>query len=311
MTAGEETRAPRARWCGWLGTAFSNAYLLLALAGLCWSVNHILGRAIAGQVPPFALSVLRYLLAALILLPFARGHLARDWPLIRRHAGLLVYLAVIGGGLFSALQFLGLQLTTAMNVSVMNSLGPVLIAAVSAALFGDRLNFRQMLGIVVSLCGVLAIISKLDLHVLTTLGFNLGDVVILFNMLLWAIYSASLRLRPAIHPMSFLFVFSVVSGITTLPLWIWEQASGFTLQPTWLTVFAIAYVTVFSTIIAFAFWNRGIELIGANRAGIFLHLVPVYSACLTGAVLGEPLMGFHVVGFVLILSGVWLTARRA
>jgi len=305
MTAGEATEARPARGL------FSNAYLLLALAGLCWSVNHILGRAIAGQVPPFALSVARYLLAVLVLLPFVQAQLARDWPLIRAHFGMLIYLSVIGGGLFSALQFLGLQLTTAMNVSVMNSLAPVLIAAVSAVMFGDRLNARQMLGVLVSLSGVLAIISQLDLHVLTTLAFNWGDLLVLFNMLLWAVYSASLRLRPPIHPMSFLFVFCAISGLSSLPLWAYEHASGFVLQPTWLTAFAFFYVTVFSTIIAFAFWNRGVELIGANRAGIFLHLVPIYSALLTGAVLGEPLMGYHVVGFVLILAGVFLTARRA
>ena len=305
MTAGEATEARPARGL------FSNAYLLLALAGLCWSVNHILGRAIAGQVPPFALSVARYLLAVLVLLPFVRAQLARDWPLIRAHFGMLIYLSVIGGGLFSALQFLGLQLTTAMNVSVMNSLAPVLIAAVSAVMFGDRLNARQMFGVLVSLSGVLAIISQLDLHVLTTLAFNWGDLLVLLNMLLWAVYSASLRLRPPIHPMSFLFVFCAISGLSSLPLWAYEHASGFVLQPTWLTAFAFFYVTVFSTIIAFAFWNRGVELIGANRAGIFLHLVPIYSALLTGAVLGEPLMGYHVVGFVLILAGVFLTARRA
>jgi drug/metabolite transporter (DMT)-like permease len=148
MTSAPITRAP--------ARLFGNAYLLLALAGLCWSVNHILGRAIAGHVPPFALSCVRYFLAALVLYPFARAHLGQDWPLVRARIGVLVYLAVIGGGLFSASQFLGLQLTVAMNVSVMNSLGPVLIAAVSAVMFGDRLTGRQMLGVAVSLTGVLA-----------------------------------------------------------------------------------------------------------------------------------------------------------
>jgi drug/metabolite transporter (DMT)-like permease len=297
------TRAPSARLYG-------NAYLLLALAGLCWSGNHILGRAIAGQVPPFAVACGRYLLAALILYPFARAHLAKDWPTIRAHLPLMIFLSAVGGGLFAASQYLGLQLTTAMNVSVMNSLGPALIAAVAAVMFGDRLSGRQMLGIAVSLVGVLAIISRLDPAILTTLGFNWGDLLILFNMLLWAIYSASLRLRPDIHWLSFVFVFAVISAITTLPFWAWEHAHGFVVQANWLTAFTFAYVTIFSTIAAFVFWNRGVELIGANRAGIFLHLIPIYSALLTGAVLGEPLMGYHVVGFVLILGGVWLASRR-
>jgi drug/metabolite transporter (DMT)-like permease len=302
MTSAPLARAPAARLYG-------NAYLLLALAGLCWSGNHILGRAIAGQVPPFAVACGRYFLAALILYPFARAHLRTDWPVIRARLPLMIFLSAVGGGLFAASQYLGLQLTTAMNVSVMNSLGPALIAAVAAVMFGDRLTGRQMLGIAVSLIGVLAIITRLDASILTTLGFNWGDLLILFNMLLWAVYSATLRLRPNMHWTSFVFVFALISGITTLPLWAWEHAHGFTLQPTWLTAFTFVYVTIFSTIAAVVFWNRGVELIGANRAGIFLHLIPIYSALLTGAVLGEPLMSYHVVGFALILAGVWLAAR--
>jgi drug/metabolite transporter (DMT)-like permease len=301
------TSAPIARTAP--ARLFGNAYLLLALAGLCWSGNHILGRAIAGQVPPFAVACARYFLAALILYPFARAHLKQDWPAIRSRLGLMVFLSAIGGGLFAASQYLGLQLTSAMNVSVMNSLGPALIAGVAAVMFGDRLSGRQMLGIAVSFVGVLAIISRLDPQILATLGFNWGDLLILFNMLLWAIYSATLWLRPPMHWTSFVFVFALISGIITTPLWAWEHAHGFALQPTWLTAFTFVYVTIFSTIAAFVFWNRGVELIGANRAAIFLHLIPVYSALLTGAVLGEPLMGYHVVGFVLILSGVWLAAR--
>jgi drug/metabolite transporter (DMT)-like permease len=304
MTPAPITRTTPAR-------LFGNAYLLLALAGLCWSGNHILGRAIAGQVPPFAVACGRYFLAALILYPFARAHLGADWPAIRSRLGLMVFLSALGGGLFSASQYLGLQLTSAMNVSVMNSLGPALIAAVAAVMFGDRLTRRQLIGIAVSFTGVLAIITRLDPDILATLGFNWGDLLILFNMLLWAIYSATLRLRPNMHWTSFVFVFALISGITTLPFWAWEHAHGFTLQPTWLTAFTFVYVTIFSTIAAFVFWNRGVELIGANRAGIFLHLIPIYSALLTGAVLGEPLMGYHVVGFGLILAGVWLAARGA
>jgi drug/metabolite transporter (DMT)-like permease len=290
---------------------FDNAYLLLALSSLCWSGNHLMGRAIAGHVPPLAITTLRWLLAAALLYPFIRGHLARDWPLIRRHFGVLVYLALIGGAVFGALQFVGLQLTTALNVSVMNSLGPVFIAAAGAAMFGDRLTGRQFLGIVVSLFGVLAIITKLDPAVLAHLSFNLGDILILINLALWGVYSASLRWRPAIHPASFMFMFCLISGVAMLPAFAWEYSTGFVLQPTVLTFSAIVFVTIFSTIVAFGSWTRGVELIGPNRAGVFLHLIPIFTALLTGALLGEPLMGYHVVGFALILTGVWCAARRA
>ncbi|MEJ0076567.1 MAG: DMT family transporter [Alphaproteobacteria bacterium] len=289
---------------------YNNAYLVLALASLCWSGNHLMGRAIAGHVPPLTITTLRWLLAALILFPFIRGQLARDWPLIARHIGVLIYLALIGGGIFGALQFVGLQLTTALNVSVMNSLAPLFIAAASAAMFGDRLTIGQAVGITVSLIGVLAIITKLDPAALTHFSFNTGDILILINMALWGVYSASMRWRPAIHPTSFMFMFCLISGIAMLPAMVWEYSTGFRLQPTALTFGSIAFVTLFSTITAFMCWTRGVELIGPNRAGVFLHLVPIFSALLTGVLLGEPLMGYHVVGFALILAGVTCAARR-
>lgn len=288
----------------------ANPYLVLALASLCWSGNHLLGRAIAGHVPPLTISTLRWLLAAVVLYPFVRGHLKKDWPVIREKFGVLIYLSLIGGGVFGALQFVGLQLTTALNVSVMNSLGPVTIAIASAVMFRDRLTGGQFAGIVISLTGVMVIITKLDFSVLAHLTFNAGDLIALFNMLLWGVYSASLRWRPKVHPASFMFMFSLISGVALLPALAWEHSTGFVLQPTLLTVYAIAQAVLFSTIAAFMFWTRGVEMIGPNRAGVFLHLIPVYSALLTGMLLGEPLMGYHVIGFVLILAGVWCAARR-
>jgi drug/metabolite transporter (DMT)-like permease len=191
----------------------------------------------------------------------------------------------------------------------MNSLAPVFIAAASAVMFRDRLSGAQFAGIVVSLLGVLAIVTKLDPVVLAQLSFNIGDIIVFLNMVLWAVYSASLRWRPKIHPLSFMFIFAVISGIAMLPAFAWEHSTGYVLQPTALTLFAVAFATVFSTIVAFVCWTRGVELIGPNRAGVFLHLIPIYSALLTGAVLGEPLRPYHVVGFVLILTGVWCASR--
>jgi len=264
------------------GAMFGNAYLLLVLAGLCWSGNHVMGRAIAGYVPPLAISTLRWLLAAAILLPFVRQHLARDWPLVRQRPIPILFLGLLGGALFGTLQFVGLQYTTALNVSVMNSLAPVFIVAVSAALFRDRLSGMQLIGIAISLAGVLAIITRLEFGTLAGLAFNWGDIIILINMALWAVYSASLRLRPAIHPLTFMFLFSLVSGIAMLPLFAWEHSTGYVLQPTPLTFGAVGFVTIFSTIVAFVCWTRGVELIGPNRAGVFLHLIPIYSALFAG-----------------------------
>jgi drug/metabolite transporter (DMT)-like permease len=299
-----EPAAPRAAWA-----RFDNPYLLLALASLFWSGNHIVGRSVAGLVPPFAIATLRWLIAAIVLWPIARPHVARDWPVIRRHGGILVFLGLTGGALFGALQYLGLQLTTALNASVLNSLAPVLIAAFGAVLFRDRLTRLQALGIAISLAGVLAIVTRLDMPALAGLTLDTGDLVIVFNMGVFAVYAIYLRRRPPIHGLSFIFVLSVVSAAGTMPLFAWEHLSGARSQPTWPTVLAILYVSIFPSILAFVFWNRGVERIGATRAGVFLHLVPLYSAVLATVLLGEQLMAYHVLGFALILTGVRLAAR--
>jgi drug/metabolite transporter (DMT)-like permease len=288
----------------------SNPYLLLAIAALFWSGNHIIGRAIGGHVPPLGLSTVRWFIPALLLWPFARAHLKDDWPDIRAHWGILLSLGVTGGALFTALQYVGLQYTSALNVSVLNSLVPVLIVGMGALLFRDRIGALQLAGIATSSLGVLVIIARGRFDTLRQLAFNWGDLIILANMLVFSIYAAYLRLRPRIHWLSFMFVLAVISSASTLPFFIWESAGGYTFQATWLTLFAIFYVSIFPSVLAFAAWNRGVELIGANRSGPFLHLVPIYTAVLGSMLLGEHLAAHHVAGFALILCGVWLASRR-
>ena len=287
-----------------------NPYLLLAAAALFWSGNHIVGRAIGGHVPPVGISMIRWLIPAILIWPWVRPHLKRDWPAIRAHWKVMLWLGASGGALFTALQYVGLQYTSALNVSVLNSLVPVLIVATGAALFRDRISPMQLAGIVVSSLGVLTIIGRGSLEVLERLAFNWGDLIIVFNMLMFAVYATCLRLRQPMHWLSFIFVFAVLSAGMTLPFAVAEYWRGERFELDWLTIGAIAYVSIFPSVIAFAAWNRGVELIGANRSGPFLHLVPVYTAILGSTLLGERLAVFHVAGFALILTGVWLASVR-
>lgn len=294
----------------WTVRGFANPYLLLAIAALFWSGNHIVGRAMGGHVPPLSVSALRWLIPALLMWPWVRPHLARDWPAIRTHWKIMLWLGLTGGALFTALQYVGLQYTPALNVSVLNSLVPVLIVATGALLFRDRVSLRQIGGIALSSLGVLAIIAHGQFETLLSLGFNWGDLIILFNMMVFSVYAACLRLLPKIHPLSFLFVLAVISTVSTLPFAVWEAANGHTLKLDLLTITSIAYVSFFPSLVSFAAWNRGVELIGANRSGPFLHLVPICTALVGGAVLGEHLAAYHVAGFVLIIAGVWLASKR-
>ena len=286
------------------------ASLCAAFAALCWSGNHIVGRAVAGDVPPLAAGSIRWIVPALLLAPFAAPHLARDWPEVRRTWPTIVVLSLVGGATFGTLQYVGLNYTTALNVSVLNSVAPVLIIAAGWALFADRVGWTEALGIAISLAGVLAIITQGRLEALAGLAFNKGDLVILFNMLLWALYSASLRRRGAMHWVSFTFILASISAVATLPFWLAEHLSGARLVPTLPNVAALAFVAIFPSLLAYAAWSRGVEVLGAGRAGAFLHLIPLYSALIAGAALGERIEGYHLAGFALIVAGVWLAARR-
>jgi drug/metabolite transporter (DMT)-like permease len=302
MTGEKDKARARRSWI------YDNPYVLLALAALFWSGNHIVGRAIGGEVPPIGISTVRWLLPTIALGFIAFPHIKRDWPVIRAHWGILLWLGIVGGALFTVGQYIGLQYTTALNVSVLNSLVPVLIIATGGIIFHDRVTPVQLCGILISSIGVLVIIAQGQLSNLRHLQFNWGDIIIVFNMMVFAVYAVYLRKRPLIHWLSFIFVFGAVSTLATLPFMIWEMAAGITFKPTWLTVFAVAYVSIFPSLLAFAAWNRGVQLIGANRSGPFVHLVPVYTAILGSALLNEHLSTFHIFGFALIIAGVGVAA---
>jgi drug/metabolite transporter (DMT)-like permease len=289
---------------------YDNAYLLLSFMALCWAGNQVLARAIAGHIPPIAYSFLRWSLATVIVLPFALGHVRRDWPAIRSHWRYLTFVGAIGGGLFNTLQYIALNYTTALNSVVLNSTGPIFIAMATFLIYQDRLTMRQAGGTAVSTAGVLGIISKGDLDALHALAFNGGDLLLLTGMATNGIYTALLRDRPAIHWLSFLFVLFLVSALVVLPFWTWEVASGARMELTPFTLAAVGYIAIFPSVVAYICLTRGVELIGANRSGIFLHMIPLFGASLAIGLLGEPLQVFHVIGFALILCGVALASRK-
>jgi uncharacterized membrane protein len=188
---------------GWL---FDQPYLLLALTSLFWAGNTVLGRFIAGHVPPITLAFIRWGGAFLILLPFAVPHLKRDWPAIRKNAGLLTLIAFTGFSVYNTMAYYGLQYTTAISGLLLQSVEPLFVAMWTFVLFGDRLTLRQAGGIGVSLGGVLVIVCHGSLGVLLAIEFNCGDVCFVIALVIYGFYAAFPRKRPAMHPFSFLAV---------------------------------------------------------------------------------------------------------
>jgi drug/metabolite transporter (DMT)-like permease len=286
------------------------AALLLLLAALAWAGNHALARAAGGHVPPASMAVVRWIVVALAVLPFAWPHLRADWPRLKARPWLTVLFAITGGGAFGTLQFVALHFTTALNMGVVGSVAPAFIVAASWLLFRERLSLLQLAGVLVSLSGVLAIVSRLDLARLAGLSFNTGDLIIIANMTLWAVYASCLRVRPAVHAASFMLAMAVIAGLGNLPFAAGEYAFGYRLQPTLLTAATTLYAALITTILAYVAWNAAVDIVGAPRAGAFLHTIPLFSALLATTLLGERIEAYHVLGFALILAGVTLVARQ-
>jgi drug/metabolite transporter (DMT)-like permease len=286
------------------------AFLLLPLAALCWAGNHAFARLAGGHVPPASMAVVRWVVVALVVLPFAMPYLRVDWPKLRSRPWLMLLFAITGGGAFGTLQFVALHFTTALNMGVVGSVGPAFIVAASWLLFRDRLAPLQLAGVLVSLSGVLAIVSRLDLGRLAQFSFNGGDLIIIANMTLWAVYAVCLRVRPRVHAATFMRAMAVLSAVGNLPFAAGEYAFGYRLQPTLLTVSTTLYATFVTTILAYVAWNHAVDIVGASRASAFLHTIPLFSALLATTFLGETIEPYHVLGFALILAGVTLVARQ-
>jgi len=289
---------------------FDQPYLLLSLTSLFWAGNTVLGRFIAGHVPPITLAFIRWSGATLILLPFAARHVLRDWPVIRKNAGVLTLIAFVGFSVYNTMAYYGLQYTTAINGLLLQSVGPLFVAIWTFALFGERLTLRQAGGICVSLTGVLVIISHGSLDVLLTIEFNRGDVCFVLALVTYGFYAAYLRKRPAMHPLSFLAVGMGLGAAMLIPGVVWEIASGRTVTFDAESLASFAFVCIFPSLLGYLFLNRGVELIGANRSAPFIHLVPVFGSVLAIVLLGERFELFHAVGYALVFAGITIATRK-
>lgn len=289
----------------------ASPYLLLTLAPFFWACNWIIGRGISSDIPPMAMTFFRWLFAAAMLAPFALPAVRRQWPAVVARWRVLLVLGVVGIATHNALAYLGLRYTTATNGVILNSFIPVMIVTLSWVFLRERLAPLQLAGVLISLGGVLAILSEGSLDTLLHLSVNGGDLFVVLSMLMWSIYTLLLRQKPdALDLVPFLFVIAAIGVVALLPFWLFEMALGLTMRWTWSNVAALLAVSLFSSVLAYIFWNRGVAEVGASVAGLFVHLMPVFGIVLAWLVLGERLLPYHVAGIALILAGIWLTSRQ-
>ena len=287
-------------------------YLLLTLTALFWSGNIVLGRAIRADVPPLALAFWRWVVSLLLTLPLALPHLRRQWPLLRRAWKPVVVLGLLGVGTYNTFAYIALQYTPATNVVLLNSVIPVATISLAALFLKQRLRRVQWAGVLLSLCGVAAIVSRGDFTALAGMRLNVGDLWMLGAIFAWAVYTLGLQWRPeGVHPMLLLAAFVVVGLLALAPAYAWEIAQGRLILVTSGALGGIAYTGVFPGFIGYIFYNRAVGEVGASKASLFIHLMPVFGTLLAAVFLAEIPQPYHYAGIALIISGIYLTTAAA
>jgi drug/metabolite transporter (DMT)-like permease len=292
-------------------TSSARAYALLSAAALFWSGNWIAGRALAELVPPVALTFWRWVIALALISPVVAPRLWARRALIAREWKPIALLGLLGGGVHNVLQYWGLEYTSATNGAILNSLTPIFIILMGAALLRDPFPRLAAAGASVSLLGALAIVSRLDADTLKHLRFNAGDLLIILSMVMIAGYTLALRWRPkGLDALSFLACFALVALLPVGAAYAAEYASGARIVLNRTSLLGLAYIAIFPALLAYHFWNLGVAALGAARAGVFMHLMPFFGSALAIALLGERFGLHHALGMALIIAGVTIASRK-
>ncbi len=287
-------------------------YVLLLLPVLFWAGNAVVGRAAVGEVPPFALSFWRWAVALAVLAPLGAGAVWAQRAAVRRHFGTLLVLAVTSVSAYNTLLYLALQTTTAINVTLVASALPIVMILLARLWLGEPIGGRRAVGVLISLVGVLAVVGRGEASVLLGLELQAGDFWMLLAVLSWAVYSVLLRRRPTgLTPMALLTVLVALGLPFILPLYLWELAAGATMAASLETAAVIGYVALFPSVLAYLAWNQGVAAVGPSVAGQYTYMVPVVTALLAVAFLGERFQWYHAAGMALIFLGVWLASAPA
>ena len=284
-------------------------YLLLVIAPLCWAGNIVIARGVIDIIPPVTLAFWRWTIASLLLWPVAYRHARRDWQLFMQQWKIMVFLSLVGISGFNTLLYTAVHTTTAINGALIQTTMPAVIILITLLAFKEKVTRLQSLGVGLCIWGAVLVVLRGRLSTFLDLSFVKGDLLMLLAVLLYALYSAFLHRRPSIHPLSFLLYTFVLGALGLVPLYLWELNTGPAFALSLDVVASVLYVAAFPSIVAFFCWNRGVELIGANRAGLFINFIPVFASIMAIVWLGESLRAFHLIGMLLIFSGMVLFNR--
>ncbi len=288
------------------------SYLLLILTTIFWSGNFIVGKAASMySIPPFSLNFYRWFFAGLILMPFTIKEIINKKDYIFKNIGFFIILGITSITIFNSIVYYSLYYTQVISGVLMISTIPVWIIFISSILKIEKTNIFQIIGVALSLTGVIFIITKADLELIKNLDFNKGDLTMVIAMFSWALYSALLKKKKYEISQITLLEVVIISGLIFLiPIYLIEMSMGYTInleKPFYLT---LGYVVFFPGLASFFFWIKGISIIGANRAGAFLHLMPIFGAIMAILIFNEKFMFYHFLGAMFIVAGITLSNKK-
>ena len=289
------------------------AYIFLVFATLFWSGNFIVGKAASlFEIPPFTLNFYRWTFAWLILAPFTLKEILQKKSYILENIKLILILGITSITVFNSIVYYSLNFTQVISGVLMISTIPVMIIFFSWIFNIEKTNFYQILGVIFSLLGVVVIVTKADLIKLINLNFNKGDLWMVVAMLSWAMYSALLKKKKfELSNISLLQTIITAGLILLFPAYIIEMLLDHRVNINLPFILTLSYVVLFPGLASFFFWIKGISIIGSNRSGIFLHLMPIFSTIMAILIFNEKFMGFHLIGATLIVTGIVLSSKKA
>ena len=288
------------------------AYIMLVLATLFWAGNFNVGKvAFIENIPPFSLAFFRWLLVWIILLPFTFKEILKIKKEILKNLPLLFLLSFTSVAVFTSFTYNALNYTQVINASLFNTAIPAMIILVCFLLKIEKTNIYQLSGLLVSISGILVIITRLDLNTLLSLDFNRGDLFMLGGVIAWGIYSAFLKKRTfKVSLLTQVQIFCSLGLLILFPAFLYELIQGKTLVANYNLFYILLYVAIFPSIGAYYCWAGAVSIIGANRAGIFLSLIPLFSTIFAIIFFNEKFLFFHFIGSILIIIGLFLSNKK-
>ena len=288
------------------------AYLMLTLCAFFWSGNFIVGKfATLYEVPPLTLNFFRWLIVWIILIPFTAKDIFLNIKIIKKKFYSILLMSITSISIFNSVVYYSLNFTQVLNGALMISTIPVLIIFISFIFRVEKINLNQVLGLILSITGVVIIITQLEFSRLINLDLNKGDLWLLGAMLSWAIYSTMLKThKTGLNYLTFISVIVTLGLIFLLPQFLFEFNNQELIKFNFAFFLIISYVVLFAGLGAYIFWNKAVLIVGPSRAGIFLHLMPVFSSFMAIFLLNENFMNFHIFGAITIFLGIYLSSKK-